>query len=126
MSIVFSKAGLSDLTLERGRLYPLSTPIEINQELYLTENLNPKIIDYGSTITYWKLAFNHLSKDNYNGTVNGLYTWFSSSTINWSEANFTLTDEKGVTHTVRLWQTNFDMPQNEGGRYSISLTLLEE
>ena len=57
MSIVFSKAGLSDLTLERGRLYPISKPIQINQELYMTESLNAKVVDFGSTATFWMMVF---------------------------------------------------------------------
>ena len=127
MSIVFSKAGLSDLTLERGRMMPYSPKeIEIHQERYLTESNNAKITDYGSDLTFIKLAFNYLSKDNYDGTTNGLYTWFASSTINWSENNFTLTDEIGVTHTVRFWQGNFNMVKMRGGRYQIELILKKE
>jgi len=126
MSIVFSKAGLSDLTLERGRLYPISKPIQINQELYMTESLNAKVVDFGSTATFWMMVFSYLSKDNYDGTTNGLKTWFESSTINWCENNFTLTDESGVSHTVRLWQNKFDMQESSSGRWNISFTLLKE
>jgi len=126
MSIVFSKSGLSDLTLERGRLYPLPMPIQINQELNLTDGMNPKVTDYGGTAQFWKVVFNYLSKDNYDGSVNGLKTWFESSQVNWCENSFTLTDENGVAHAVRLWQKGFDMPENSSSRYSVGLTLLEE
>ena len=126
MSIVFSASGMSNLTLERGRLYPLSKPTEINQELNLTDDMNPKVTDYGGTAKYWKLMFNYLSKDNYDGSVNGLKTWFEDSNINWCATSFTLTDENGVAHTVRLWQKAFDMPEHGSSRYSIAFTLLEE
>ncbi len=126
MSIVFSAGGMSNLTLERGRLYPLSIPIQINQELNLTDGMNPKVTDYGGTAQFWKVIFNYLSKDNYDGSVNGLKTWFEDGNINWCENSFTLTDENGVAHTVRLWQKNFDMPENSNGRYSVGLTLLEK
>jgi len=127
MSIVFSKAGMDSLTLERGRTMPYSPKeIEIHQERYLTESNNAKITDYGSDLTLIKLGFNYLSKDNYDGATNGLYTWFSSSTINWSENSFTLTDEVGVAHTVRLWQSNFNMPKMRGGRYQTQLIFKEE
>lgn len=126
MSIKFSKAGMSDLTLERGRLFPVISPITINQDRYLTESNNPKVIDYGDNLELKELKFNYLSKDNYDGATNGLKTWFEDSTINWCENNFTLTDENGATHTVRLWQDKFDMRMTSNGRYTISLTLLEE
>jgi len=50
MAIIFQKTGLSDLTLERGRLFPIVEPITINQELYLTESMTPKVVDYGNTL----------------------------------------------------------------------------
>ena len=127
MSIVFSKAALSDLTLEHGRMLPYDVEdIQINQENYLTESLNPKVVDYGGSVNFIKLDFRYLSKDNYDGTVNGLKTWFASTAINYCANNFTMTDEKGGTHTVRLWQNKFTMSNDVANRYGISLILLEE
>lgn len=126
MSIVFQKSGMSDLTLERGRILPKKNPIEINQERYLTQNNKPIVVNYGSSLNLIEVEFNYLSKDNYDGAVNGLKTWFEDTSINWSANNFTLVDELGESHTVRFWQDKFDMQQNVGGRYSIKFTLLEE
>ena len=127
MSIIFSIGGRSNLTLERGRIVPY-TPVEyqINQELYLTESNNPKVVDYGGTAQFIKLAFSHLSKDNYDGAINGLNTWFLSSEVNWAGNSFTMTDESGATHTVRFWQKRFAMLRDGAGRYSLSITLLKE
>lgn len=125
-SIVFKKSGLSDLTIERGRVYPVRQPIQINQERYLTESMNPKVIGYGSTLETIILEFVGLTRDNYDGATNGIKTWLSSSTINWSENSFTLVDERGDTHTVRYWSDTFDMPRVYGNRYSTTLTLLKE
>jgi hypothetical protein len=125
--ITFIKGGLSNLTMERGRSIPLSMPIEINQELYQTESMNAKVIDYGSKATYIKMEFRFLSKDNYDGAVNGLSTWFNSSQINWCSNSFTMVDESGVSHTVRLWQTNWDMPRDiNNNRYSVVFILKKE
>jgi hypothetical protein len=125
--IKFTKSGRSDLTIERGRSIPISTPITINQELNLTESMNAKVIDYGSFATYIKIELRNLTKDNYDGSINGLYSWFSSSQINWCENNFTMVDEQGVSQTVRLWQTEFDMTRDlNSGRYSISFILKKE
>ena len=126
MAIKFQKSGMSDLTLEKGRLFPVSAPIEINQELHLTESNNPVVIVYGDNLNLIELKFKGLTKDNYDGTVNGLKTWFEDSNINWMENNFTLIDEKGVSHTVRLYQKKFDMKMDSNGRYSVSLKFIEE
>ena len=127
MSIVFSKSGLSDLTLERGRMFPYSDgSITIHQDRYLTESNEAKVVDYGSDLTMIVLRFQYLSKDNYNGATNGLKTWFQTSEINWSANSFTMTDEDGVAHTVRFWQGDFSMPKTSNGRYQIQLVLKEE
>ena len=126
MSIVFSKGGLSDLTLERGRLYPITNPVKINQHRYLTEDYSPKVVNWGSSYTLFDLKFNYLSKSNYDDATDGLKTWFESSAINYSESNFTLTDENGVTHTVRLWQDRLDFTEHASERYAISLILFKE
>lgn len=125
-AIVFQKSGLSDLTLERGRVFPVREPITINQDNYLTEAMNPKVVDYGSTLQLLRVTFKGLSEDNYSGTINGLKTWFSSSQVNWMENSFTMIDELGTIRTVRLWQKQFDMRSISPNRYSITLTLLEE
>lgn len=127
MSIVFSKSGMSNLTLERGRLFPFSEgDIEINQDRYLTEDNNPIVINYGDNLELVVLSFSFLTKDNYDGAVNGLKTWFEDSNIEWSSNSFTLTDENGVAHTVRYWDDKFSMPKNVNGRYSGKLILLKE
>jgi len=124
--MTFSKSGRSNLTLERGRLYPVSISYTKNQERYLTEGMNPKVVSYSGTLQLFNLSFSYLSKDNFDGTVNGLKTWFQSTQINYSEYNFTLTDENGVTHTVRLWDDNFEMGKDVSGRYFVTIKLLKE
>lgn len=126
MAIIFSKGGMSDLTLERGRIFPIQSPIQINQERHFTESMNPKVIVYSGTAEFFELKLEGLSRDNYDGTVNGLKTWFENALINWSENNFTLVDEEGNSLTVRLWQDNFNPQEESANRYSISLTLLKE
>ncbi len=127
MSIKFQHSGMSELTLERGRVTPyVPEEIEPHQDLYLTEGNNPKVINYGDPLKFMKLEFKYLSRDNYDGTVNGLKTWFEDSTINWSANNFTLVDENNVSWTVRLWQKKFNMKNLGNDRYSVELVLLIE
>ena len=127
MSIVFQKGGLSDLTLEHGRMMPYDIDdIDINQDMYLTENMNPKVVDYGGTANFILLQFRNLSKDNYDGSTNGLKTWFQATAINYAENNFTLVDENGVSHTVRLWQNKFKIIKDSSERYHFQIKLLEE
>lgn len=127
MPITFQKSGRSDLTMERGRIVPYTAwDVEVNQENYLTESMNPKVIDYGGVLNIISLQFQYLSYDNYLGTVNGLRTWFESSQINYMENSFTMIDEFGLTHTVRLWQNKIKMDMNAAGRYTIGIDLLEE
>jgi hypothetical protein len=124
--MIFTKSGRSNLTLERGRLYPVSINYAKNQERYLTEGMNPKVVSYSGTLQLFNLSFSYLSKDNFDGTVNGLKTWFQSTQINYSEYSFTLIDEDGVSHTVRLWDDDFEMGKDVSGRYFVTIKLLKE
>lgn len=125
MAITFRKTGLSDLILERGRLFPLKNPITINQERYLTESNTPVVVDYGNPEKIIEVHVEFLTRDNYDGTINGLKTWFESSTINYSLNSFTLIDENGYEHTVQLWQDDLDFSENISGRYSVKMDLKE-
>ncbi len=123
-TITFQKAAMSDLVLERGRLLPFSPEaISINQDMYLTESNNAKTVKYGDNLSLVKLSFNNLTKDNYDGTVNGLKIWFENALIDWTLNSFTMIDEAGIINTVRLWQKDFTMPLKSNSRYLIGLTL---
>lgn len=125
--ITFIKSGLSNLTMERGRAVPYSPDeIEPNQLMELTESDNPIVVDYGSSLNFITLELTNLSKDQYDGSVNGLKTWFQSTEINWAANSFTMVDEFGVSNTVRWWQKTFSMPVFSNGRYSISFRLLKQ
>ena len=124
--IQFTKAGVGKLTLERGRVLPARRPVKINQIMSLTKGNNAKVADIGSALKLIELRLEGLSRDNYDGSVNGLLTWFENSGINWAQNTFTLTDEFGATKTVRLWQKDFDMVVNEGETFSVTLTLKVE
>ena len=123
-TITFQKASMTDLILERGRLLP-TTPevISINQDMYLTESNDAKTVKYGTNLKTSKLSFNNLTVDNYNGTVNGLKTWFEDALIDWTLNSFTLINEAGETLTVRLWQKKFSMGLKSNSRYSVNLLL---
>lgn len=124
--IVFQKSGLSDLTLERGRIFPVSSPIQVNQERYLTESLNAKVVVYSPSASFMEFKLAGISKDNFDGATNGLKTWFESSQVNWSENSFTLLDEDNVEHTVRLWQDELNVEEISPNRYQVTLLFKEE
>ena len=124
--ITFKKTGLTDLVISRGRILPSSEPIIINQDKLITSSNNVIIIDKGINTKLIKLSFKFLTKDNYDGAINGLKTWFENSQINWMENTFTLVDENNVEKTVRLWDDKFDMKFEKGDTYSVSLTLRDE
>ncbi len=124
--IVWKKTGMSDLTIDKGRSFPVNEPIQINQERYLTESLNAKVINFGSSAKFIQLDIAGVPRDNYNGTINGIKSWFENSNVNWSKNSFTMIDERGVTLTVRLWQDDFNMPEQWANRHNVSILLKVE
>lgn len=124
--ITFRKSGLSDLVIPRGRLYPAKTPIEINQDRLLTESNNPIVVNYGDHLELLEISLEGLTRDSYDGTVNGIKSWFKNSAINFAENNFTIEDEHGESFTVRYWAGNFDMQETGENNFSVKLKLLIE
>lgn len=125
-AILFQKSGMSDLTLANGVILPKKHTYQINQKRYFTESMNAVVLSLSSKAELLILRIADVSKDNFNGSVNGLKTWFDNSLINYSENNFTLVDENGETSTVRLWADNFEIDETQPGLFSLELTLLKE
>lgn len=125
--IVFQKSGLSDLTLERGRVIPATGSIEPHQYAHLTQSNNAKVYDVGSNeLEFIDIQLAGLSRDNYDGATNGLKTWFESSQINWRMNSFTMVDELGESRTVRLWQDNITYTVDGFDQYTIRFRLKVE
>ncbi|MDZ7355755.1 MAG: hypothetical protein ONB55_21760 [candidate division KSB1 bacterium] len=121
--IVFQKSGLSDLTFENGRAYPLISPVEFNQEIYETEDRSVKVVDYGGTpVEYIQINLPGMNQKE----ALGLLAWFKSSQVNGAANNFTVINENGESQTVRLWQTQIEIEQDGFGIYNASLTLRKE
>jgi len=121
--IIFKKTGLSDLYIPVGRTFPSNEPIQTNQNLYLTSGSQAKVVVTQAVHKTLELRLDGLPRDSFDGVFNGIKTWFESAIINWSYASFTMTDENGADHTVRLWQKKFNMPRVNNGLYSTKLLL---
>jgi len=124
--IVFQKSGLSDLTLEHGRSYPTSIVIEVNQERYLTEDFKPKVIDFGSSHETMVIKLEGISKDNIDGAINGLRTWFEASQVTWALNSFTMINERGINQTIRWWDKSFKIKEVSPNRYDVSFIVKVE
>jgi len=123
MPITFQKAGLSDLTIETGRSFPIKEDITFNQEINLTEDRQPKVVDYGGDPeSFIEVNINPISVKEYND----LKAWFVSSQVNGSANTFTMIDEEGTTKTVRLWDKKVSLSKEGFGIYSTSFLLREE
>jgi len=123
MPVTFQKAGLSDLTIETGRSFPIKEDIAFNQEINLTEDRQPKVVDYGGDPeSFIEVNINPISVKEYND----LKAWFISSQVNGSANTFTMIDEEGTTKTVRLWDRKVSLSKEAFGVYSTSFLLREE
>lgn len=114
------------LIFEKGRIFPKPNPIEINQAMGFSEDMKAKVADMGNNLELIDVMMQRLTKDQYDGTVNGLKTWFDNTNINWRKNTFTFQDETGAKITVRLLDENFDMPEVVSGFYSFKLRLMQE
>lgn len=121
--LTFQKAGLTDLVIEGGRSLPITTELTFNQERVLTEDRQPKVVDYGGDIEQlYQVNLENLSVKDFRD----LKAWFSSSQVNGALNNFTMIDEDGTSLTVRLWSDKVTLTMNAFGVYSASFLLRGE
>jgi len=118
----FQKTGVTTVTFDRGRVFPISEPIEVYQHRYDTEGLNTKVISYNVQNDFINAPFTGLSAAN----KTALETFFQHVNVNWSESDFTFVDENSQSRTVRLWQDRFNMVENSPNRFSVSFLLKDE
>ena len=123
MSITLLKGGLADLVLTRGRLVPYKKDQHtINQERYLTESSNSKVTKYGSNSEFMEIQLKNIPESEYVLLI----AWFESSQVDWSLNAFSLTDEKGISNSVRLWQNNFEGKAKANNAFDVKILLKVE
>jgi len=118
----FQKTGVTTVIFDRGRVFPVSEPVEVYQHRYNTEGLNTKVISYDVEINFINASFTGLTSAN----KTALETFFQHANVNWSESDFTFVDENGVSRTVRLWQDRFNMVETSPNRFSVTFLLKDE
>jgi hypothetical protein len=122
-AITLQKSGLSDVTIANGRSFPVTYPIQFNQERYETEDQQPKVIDYGgSAVRYISVNADRITQTEF---IN-IRDFFTNSAVNGAENSITLIDENGESHTVRLWSDQIEPTQTDFNIYSISLLFRRE
>lgn len=122
-AITLQKSGLSDVTIANGRSFPISYPIQFNQERYETEDQQPKVIDFGGAIVqYLRLVLDRITQDEY---IN-LRDFFINSSVNGAENTVTLIDENKESHTVRLWTDSIELQQTKFNVYAVNLIFRKE
>jgi hypothetical protein len=118
----FQKSGAPNVTFDRGRVFPVSEPVEVYQHRYDTEGLNTKVVSYGVQNNFINASFTGLSAAN----KTALENFFNDPDVNWSENTFTFVDENSVSRTVRLWQDRFNMVETSPNRFSVTFLLKDE
>jgi hypothetical protein len=122
--IIFTK-GASTFTFSKGRDFPIHDPAQVNVPVDYSDGKQLYAYNKGVAEKFWNLVFKKLSATDYSN----FETWLLTTVVG-PASTFTLTDEAGVTHTVRLMDTQnplaADGEDSTGFLYSGTIRLREE
>jgi hypothetical protein len=123
-NIIFTKGG-STFTFSKGRSFAIDDPSQVNVPVDYSDGNKLYAYIKGVTEKFWNLTFEKLSAVDYENFDAWLLT-----TVVGPSATFTMTDENGVTHTVRLMDTKNPLKavgeDATGFLYSGTIQLREE
>jgi len=122
--IIFTKGG-STFTFSKGREFPISNPAQVNVPTDMSEGGQLYAYNKGIAEKLFNLTFKKLSATDYSN----FETWLTTTVVG-PASTFTMTDENGATHTVRLLDTKNPLEavgeDGTGFLYSGTIHLREE
>lgn len=123
-NIIFTK-GATTFTFSKGRIFPVYDPAQVNVPTDLSEGGQMYAYNKGIAEKLFNLVYEKLSATDYSN-----FDSFFQTTVVGPASTFTLTDESGVTHTVRLLDVKNPLQavgaDNTGFLYSGTIHLREE
>lgn len=118
--IIFTK-GASSFTFSCGRVFPVPDAAEVAVSTDKSDGGQLYAYVKGFTEQYFDLVYENLSLTDYNN----FDAWLKTTVIGPS-STFTMTDENGVTHIVRLMDTKNPLRWVGYGKYAGTIHLREE
>ena len=115
----FSKTSMTTLTFSRDVLLPYQRPVTYHRKRKVSGGGVIRIAKTGIADRLIRLRFAQLLLADFTT----LAAWFDHPLINEGLEPFTYTDSASVAYTVYWWDDTFDMPEQEGGFYSVEVTL---
>jgi hypothetical protein len=123
-NVIFTK-GANTFTFSKGRSFPVYDPSQVNVPTDITDGGQMYAYNKGITEKFWNLVYKKLPAADYNN-----YSTWLLTTVVGPTSTFTMTDENGVAHTVRLLDTKnplqADGEDKNGWLYSGTIQLREE
>ena len=118
--IKFTK-GASTFTFSCGRVFPVPDGGAVNVPVDYSDGGQLYAYDKGISETFFDLVYTRCNATDYSNFA----TWLSSVAVG-PKNTFTLTDEAGTNHTVRLLDTRNPLQQVGYNRYAGTIRLRKE
>lgn len=121
----FGASGVTTFTFSKGYVFSVGNQWDMRQLVGVSEGsaTTPATITVATlsaATQIFTLQFQLLTLADYTGLI----TFFQA--INWRARSFTFTDVASATHTVRLWDAQFVIPETHANRFNATLTLRKE
>ena len=128
MSIIFSHASATDVTLSKSSKFPYNQTGKIVPNQIIGEAVGGavKVATLGDNKRTWTIEVEYETE----AIRNALLTFFADADVNYAANTFTFSPDDGSSYTVRLWNAKgLDFPvlvDNGAKFYSIKITLRQE
>lgn len=121
MSKIIFTLGASTFTFSCHRDYPVADPVQVNVPVDYSDGGQLYAYNKGIEEQFFDLVFDNCNSTDY-GNVD---TWIKTTAVGPKNA-FTMTDESGVSHTVRMLDTKNPLRLVGVGKYSGTIHLRKE
>jgi hypothetical protein len=118
--LIFTK-GATSFQFSVGRVYPLDDPDKVNVPVDYSAGRKLYAYNKGVQEKFWNLVFDKASATDFSNLSS-----FFTTTVVGPASTFTLTDENGTTHTVRMMDTQLPLKEVGFGKYAGTIHLREE
>lgn len=115
----FSKPGVTTVTLSTGATFPYADPRIPNQFIGVSDNNTVRSATLSARRKLLVIPFEQLNEIDKTNIIGFL----ENPLVNYAQASFTYTDEKGVAATVRFLQPELSLPEDATDNISGTLTL---
>ncbi len=119
---IFSKTGVTSVTLSKSNLYPNVQPLVLNQFVGISDANTVRVASIGDPLRTIVLVFEQLTRTD----RDALEAFFADPLVNYGEFSFTFTDASSTVYVVQFLEPALALPEvtDNNVKFEMILTIV--